>query len=133
MKKTFFLFIFSFLVVSHTRPHALSEFLDAYFGDNAILYIQPLADVFTANVNTGTREWSRIDTNFYLRIRGTAVYSWPSEKSKTFTAVTADHFEPQQYVEVPTIIGKNEALSVAGVNETYYVFAPGYNVDLVPF
>jgi len=132
MKKTLLLFTFSFLVVSHTKTQALGEFLDAYFGDNAIPYIQPLADVFTANVNTGTREWSRIGTNFYFRIRGTAIYSWPSEKSKTFNAVTADHFEPQQTVEVPTIVGKNEAVSVAGVNETYYVFAPGYNVDLVP-
>lgn len=133
MKKTFLLFTFSFLVISHTKTQAIGEFLDAYFGDNATPYIQPLADVFTANANTGTREWSRIDTSFYFRIRVTALYSWPSTESRTFTAVTPDHFEPQQFVDVPTIVGNNEAISVPGVNETYYVFAPGYNVDLFPF
>lgn len=133
MKKALLLFTFGFLLHPNIRAQGISDFLDAYFGDNAIPYIQPLADVLTANVNTGTREWSGIDSTFYLRIRGTAIYSWPSAKSKTFTAVTPEYFEPQQFVEVPTIIGKNEAVSVAGVNETYYVFPPGYHVDLFPF
>lgn len=133
MKKALLLFTLGFLLSSNIKAQVLSDFLDAYFGDNAVPYIQPLADILAANVNTGTREWSRIDSTFYFRIRGTAIYSWPSEKSKTFTAVTSEDFEPQQFVEVPTIIGRNEAVSVAGVNETYYVFAPGYNVDLFPF
>jgi|SRR5687767_12539127 len=133
MKKLLPLFVFNLLYFSYTSAQQVSDFLDAYTGENAIPYIQPLADIFTASVNTGTREWSRIDTSFYLRIRGQVIYSWPSEKSKTFNAVTPENFEPQQLVEVPTIVGKNEAVAVAGVNETYYVFPTGYNVEIVPF
>ncbi|HZV70851.1 MAG TPA: DUF6588 family protein [Saprospiraceae bacterium] len=133
MKKILTLFVINFLYFSSINAQQVSDFLDAYAGDNAIPYIQPLADIFTANVHTGTREWSRIDTSFYIRIRGQAIYSWPSEKSKTFTGVTPENFEPQQFVKVPTIVGKNEAVSVAGVNETFYVFPTGYNVKILPF
>src|SRR5687767_11057415 len=115
MKKLLPLFLLSFLHFSNTSGQQISEFLDAYTGENAIPYIQPLADIFTASVNTGTREWSRIDTTFYIRVRGSVIYSWASEKSKTFLAVTPENFEPQQIVEVPTIVGKNEAVAVAGV------------------
>src|SRR5688500_2781691 len=98
MKKILTLFVFNFLYFSYIQAQQVNDFLDAYYGDNAIPYIQPLADIFTANVHTGTREWSLIDTAFYIRIRGQVIYSWPSEKSKTFTAVTAENFEPQQFV-----------------------------------
>lgn len=133
MKKALLLFTLGILLIPKPKAQGIGDFMDAYFGDNAVPYIQPLADIFTANANTGIYEWSHIDTSFYFRIRATAIYSWPSAESRTFTAVTPDHFEPQQFVDVPTIVGDNEAISAPGLNETYYVFAPGYNVDLFPY
>jgi len=59
-------------------------------------------------------------------------YSFPSEKMKTFQGVTANGFEPEQIIEVPTIVGKNEAIAVEGVNGTVYIFPVGYNVTSVP-
>ena len=131
MKKTFLL-LCSCIFTTPFFAQNISEYLDSYLGDNAVPYVQPLADIFTANLNTGTREWSGIDSTFYIRIKGQVIFSYPGESMKTFDAVTPDGFEPQQIIEAPTIIGKNEVVEAAGINETYYLFPTGYNVNLVP-
>ncbi len=132
MKKVFAIFTVVVSLTNSSKAQKLNDFLDSYLGVNATPYIQPLADIFTANLNTGTREWSDIDTNFYVRIRAQAIYSFPSEKMKTFHGVTINNFEPVQTVEVPTIVGKNEAVSVNGINGTVYIFPVGYNVKRLP-
>lgn len=132
MKKVVTLLIAGIFLSTSSIAQNLNEFLDSYFGENAIPYIQPLADIFTANLNTGTREWSAIDSNFYIRLSVHATYSFPSEKMKTFQGVTGNDFEPPQIVEVPTIVGKNETIAVEGVNGTFYIFPVGYNVKRVP-
>lgn len=132
MKKSFILIAFLLILYNNAKSQNLSDYLDSYLGENSTPYIQPLGDLFTSNINTGTREWSGIDSTFYLRVRGQVLYSFPSQKMRTFQAVTLNGFEPEQTVEVPTIIGNNEAISVDGVNGTVYVFPVGYNVEYLP-
>ena len=31
----------------------IKDYLDAYLGENAVPYVQPLADLFASNINTG--------------------------------------------------------------------------------
>ena len=56
----------------------IKDYLDAYLGENAVPYVQPLADLFASNINTGVWEWSKADTNFYFRLnfknRNNALY-----------------------------------------------------------
>lgn len=132
LKKHFvFLFVVTFFTNS-LMSQKLSEFIGSYFGNNAVPYLQPLPDLLTANMNTATNEWSAIDSSLYIRLSIHAIYSFPSEKMKTFQGETGNSFEPAQIVTVPTIVGKNDAVSVDGLNGTVYIFPVGYNVKRVP-
>lgn len=124
----FLLVMTSSLCVSQT----IDQFLDSYQGENAIPYLQPLADLFTANLNTGIREWSKIDTSIYIRISMVAMASFPAKSQKTFTGKTDSDFEPEQTTAVPTIIGAVQPVTVPGVNTTAYVFPGGYNLKALP-
>jgi len=84
MKKVISVVTVCMLLSSSSKAQDFNDVLDSYLGANATPYVQPLADIFAANLNTGTREWSDIDSNFYIRLSVQGIYSFPSEKMKTF-------------------------------------------------
>jgi hypothetical protein len=124
--------LLSLIAARPIAQQSVNDYLDAYLGDNATPYIQPLADIFTSNLNSGVWEWSGMDSSLYLRLRIHTMFSFTPNSLKTFKATTGNNFEPEQVVEVPTIVGKNEAVAVEGLNGTYYIFPTGYNVDVIP-
>ncbi|MEO6191277.1 MAG: DUF6588 family protein, partial [Saprospiraceae bacterium] len=117
----------------HTNAQSFEDLINSYIDNNASGYLRPIADLATANMCTGIREWSKIDTHFYIRVGVVGSYSFPSQKMKSFSGKTGLGFEPEQEVKVPTIIGANEAIAVEGVNGTYFVFPVGYAVKALPF
>jgi hypothetical protein len=117
---------------SSVKSQSIEDFLDSYEGENSIPYIQPIADLITANLNTGIRDWSRIDTSFYIRFGIVAMSSYPSSSQRTFTGKTDGDFQPQQTATAPTIIGPVEPVIVEGINGTGYVFPGGYNLKSLP-
>ncbi len=74
------------------QDQTIKEYLDAYIGENAVLYLQPLSDLFASNINTGVREWSKADSTFYFRLKAPAIVSYPAENMRTFTGHTSGDF-----------------------------------------
>jgi hypothetical protein len=106
----------------------IKDYLDAYLGENAVPYVQPLANLFASSVNTGVWEWSRADSNFYFRLKAQAIVAYPSESMRTFTGHTSGDFRPAQTVIAPTIIGDRNNIILQGEDTTFYVFPGGYNL-----
>jgi len=111
-----------------SQAQDIKEYLDAYIGENAKPYVQPLADMFTSNINTGMWEWSRPEKSFYFRLKAQAIVSLPAESMRTFTGKTTGDFQPQQTATVPTIIGDRNAVILQGEDTTFYIFPGGYDL-----
>ena len=107
---------------------SIRDYLDAYIGVNAVPYVQPLADLFASNINTGIWEWSLDDSTFYFRLKAQAIVSYPSDPMRTFTGRTTGDFMPAQTATVPTIIGDRNAVVLMGADTTFYVFPGGYEL-----
>ncbi len=130
--KVLFIFYIGIQPFQLRSQDGVEDFLNTYIDDNTGPYVQPLFELMTSNLNTGLREWSAIDSSFYLRIGITVMSSYPSNKQRSFTAKTDEKFEPFQTAEAPTIIGDVEPVEVAGINGTSYIFPGGYNLKALP-
>ncbi len=108
------------------------NFINSYNDENAQVYLRPLSELVTANINTGIREWSSVDSNFRIKLGLVVTASVPTAGMRHFTAQTGLGFEPVQSARVPTIIGPNEAVSVGGDNGTVFIFPVGYNLSFLP-
>ncbi|MCC6814847.1 MAG: hypothetical protein IT267_00365 [Saprospiraceae bacterium] len=127
------IFIFLILLIRNpTSAQPIDELLSSYLDNNSKGYLQPLSDLLSANMNTGIREWSRVDSSFHIRLGFLVMSSFPTSPMRTFTGSTGLGFEPSQSVKVPTIIGRNEAVKVDGINGTAFVFPVGYNLKYLP-
>ncbi|HLG38581.1 MAG TPA: DUF6588 family protein [Chitinophagaceae bacterium] len=129
MKKHIIKIILLLFMFHSTMGQELNALLNAYIGENAKEYIQPVVDLFGANLNTGRSEWAKLDSGFHIRITAIGSSSFPVKKMKVFEAASPANFIPTSINSVPTIIGKNESLTITGINETGYSYAPGYNVN----
>ncbi len=125
-----------FLVTFLSLPLEAQEFEDLvsrYTSDNGKGYLQPLADTFGANLNSGLFHSARIPfigINIELSIEtSTALVK---DEQKTFTATTEGLFEPVQSVEVPTIFGESAPVTVSGIGGTAYAFPGGFDVKRFP-
>jgi len=111
------------------QDQSIKDYLDAYIGENAEPYLQPLADLFTSNINTGVWEWSKADSTFYFRLKAQAIVSYPAESMRTFTGHTSGDFKPAQTVVAPTIIGDRTNIILQGEDTTFYIFPGGYDLN----
>lgn len=110
---------------------SIDDYIDSYAGENAVPYVQPLADIFTSNIHTGVWEWSAIPQDFYLRLKLQGMASFPTESMKTFEGRTTGTFRPEQTVIVPTIIGAENATIIEGNNNEVYIFPGGLDMNRV--
>lgn len=65
-----------------------------------------------------------------LSLHGTATF-FPSS-THTYQATTDSYFTPQQTVEVPTVVGSREGVSVTGDGGAVYRFPGGAGIGMVP-
>jgi hypothetical protein len=122
----------AFLFSGSMSSQNISEFLDSYEGENSIPYLQPIADLFTANLHGLTKDWSFIDSSIHIGISFVVMNTYPAKSQRTFTGKTDDGFEPEQTAIAPTIIGDIQPVTVEGINGTAYVFPGGYNLEALP-
>lgn len=129
MKKLISIVVAGLLLTNLMKAQSIEEYLDSYVGENAVPYVQPLADLFTSNINTGVWEWSTIESDFYLRLKLQGMMSFPSESMRTFTGRTTGDFRPQQTVIASTIIGDEDGILLEGDDDDIYIFPGGYDLQ----
>lgn len=110
---------------------SIDDYIDSYIGENAVPYVQPMADIFTSNIHTGVWEWSAMPQEFYLRLKVQGMASFPTEDMRTFSGRTTGTFQPEQTVIVPTIIGSEDGVIIEGNNNEVYVFPGGFDMNRV--
>ncbi|MFP4048195.1 MAG: DUF6588 family protein [Bacteroidales bacterium] len=121
------------LITINLHSQDFEDFIRKYTDDNGKLYMQPLADAFGANLNSGLYHNARIEINgfqFYLGL--TAMMAYVPESNKTFEGTTQGFFSPEQTTVAPTIFGSSEVVEVAGDDGTVYTFPGGLNIDQLP-
>lgn len=128
VRKGFALFV---LIVCLAPPVSaqINDQLSAYTGANATGYLQPLANAFGADLNTGifrSASIPRMHPTLRLEIEVMSVIF--GDGDKTFRAVTENGFTPAQRVEAPTIVGSEKAVLVDGDGGTTYAFPGGFNL-----
>ncbi|HUR31255.1 MAG TPA: DUF6588 family protein [Saprospiraceae bacterium] len=132
MRKLISIFVFALLLTNLVKAqNSIDDFVNSYAGENAVPYVQPLADIFTSSINTGVWDWSTIDRDFYLRIKLQGMVSFPTQSMRTFSGRTTGDFRPVQTAIVPTIIGDERSVVLHGDNNSIYVFPGGLDLQQV--
>lgn len=126
----------AFLLLFFSIPLIAQDFEDyvaSYTGTNGKGYMQPFADAFSANVNSGfyhSAEIQKRGFNVYFGI--VAMTAFISDDSRTFKASTGEFFLPKGTFEAPTIFGKTKPVTVDGNSETQFTFPGGLNINKLP-
>jgi hypothetical protein len=111
----------------------LEDYVSKYTSENGKAYMQPLADAFGANLNSGFYHSARISTlglHFYIGIE--TMIAPIAEDTKTFTAKTEEPFSPAQTAEAPTIFGSGKGAAVTGTGGTVFNFPGGLDIKKLP-
>ena len=124
-------FVSFFGTQSLSAQEDLSELMSLYTEDNGSAYLQPIADVFTTNLNMGLFRSAKVEEGFHLDIGVIGSLSLIQSEQKTFTAFTESD-QSGQSVIAPTILGSNEAVKVRTNEGTVYSFPGGFEVDMLP-
>lgn len=111
----------------------IEDYISRYTNLNGPGYIQPLADAFGANLNTGLYHGAHIKKmGLQLYLGVVATTSFIPDKRKTFTATTEGNFLPVKTAEVPTLFGSTKPVNVTGNAGTTFVFPGGLNLSMLP-
>jgi hypothetical protein len=111
----------------------IEDFVSQYSKANGSEYLQPLADVFGADFNTGLFHSAQIKKmGFQLYLGVVTSTAFIPDKRTTFTATTEGGFLPVKTAEVPTLLGPAKCVDVSGNNGTVYVFPGGLNATMLP-
>ena len=122
-----------FLLQTLSFSQDIEDFVSKYTSENGKSYLQPLADAFGANMNSGFFHSARIEQNGFQLYVGLVTMVAPiADDQKVFTAQTEGLFYPQTTAEVPTIFGDNETVKVEGTGGTVYVFPGGFDMNAFP-
>ncbi len=127
------LIMFTFLLLQQSYSQDIEDFVSKYTSENGKKYLQPLADAFGANMNSGFFHSAKIEKNGFQIYVGLVTMMAPiADNQKVFTAQTEGLFYPPTTAEVPTIFGENESVPVEGTGGTVYVFPGGFNTSAFP-
>lgn len=90
----------------------IEDAISAYGEENAKGYLQPVADLFGANFNSGYYRTAKIPTaGFHISIDLIGMGSLVGDDRKTFTAKTPEGFNPPTF-QAPTVFGDPDGATV---------------------
>jgi len=121
MKTTNYLLVILGILLIFTSVSAqdLEEGVSSYTSANGKLYIQPLADVFGANLNSGWFHSARIKRwGFHMSFGLIAMAAPISESQRTFIAVPDAVWNPDPGTELPTIFGTTDPQYIPSLDDT---------------
>lgn len=111
----------------------LEDNLSVYSDKNARGYMQPLADIFGTDLNSGLFRSAHIPVSgFRLSFEVPAMITKVRDKDRTFRGTTEEGFFPEQTVDAPTAVGPGDAVIVDGVGGTQFAFPGGLDLNSVP-
>lgn len=122
-----------FAALSPLHAQDLEDYVSKYTSENGKGYLQPLADAFGANINSGLYHGARISTiglHIYLGVE--TMTALIADNQKVFTAKTEAPFSPESTAETPTIFGSTTGTSVTGTGGTVFNFPGGLDLSKVP-
>jgi hypothetical protein len=123
-------FVMAGVLVS-AQAQKLNDFVGKYGNANGAGFMQPLADAFSANLNSGLFESAYVPLEgFHINFSVVALGAPVSDSRKTFLAKTDDPFSPPGSTQAPTIFGSTDGASVPGTGGTTYNFPGGLNLGL---
>ncbi len=132
MKTARLICVLLLVICAHRADAQLDNLLAKYGGTNSEGFIQPLADAFSANLNSGLFQDGNVPLDgFHIRVGAVLMGAPVSDSRKTFTAKTDGFFSPEQTVQAPTVFGSSQSVAVNGAGGTTYVFPGGFNVKML--
>ena len=124
--------LFVLLWAAGVSPAAgqIEDQLSAYTGRNAEGYLQPLADAFGANLNSGLFHSAHIPrTGLTLTLELPMMAVFFGDDDRTFSATTEGNFTPEQTTSAPTVVGSGQVKLVTGSGGTQFAFPGGFNLN----
>ncbi len=123
--------VLTFCAFVTAQAQTLNDFVAKYGNANGTGFMQPLADAFGANINSGLYQTAKVPLkglhlNFSVMLMGAPI----TDSRKTFSAKTEGFFSPQTTTDVPTIFGSIDGKTVPGNGGTAYVFPGGLNMSV---
>lgn len=117
------------------KAQKLEDLLSKYTSENGKKYMQPFADAFAADFNSGLFHNAKIKKmgfQIYLGLESQVAFI-PS-KQKYFTATTESWWQPTETVDdAPTVFGPTDGKKIPGDNNGMeYVFPGGFDIDYLP-
>jgi hypothetical protein len=124
---------FSIAWLNAAQAQELEDYVSKYTSENGAGYMQPLADAFGANLNSGFYRGARFSTlGFHIYIGVETMVALIADDQKTFTAQTEDPFSPAKTAEAPTIFGSGQGAAVTGTGGTVFNFPGGLDIKKLP-
>ena len=112
---------------------SLEDFVEQYSSENSQDYVQPLANVFGANLNSGIYRSAHIPiSGIHIRLGFIGSLAYIPEDQKEFYATTEGAFQPVSQSTAPTIFGASIGPKIEGIDGTVYAFPGGFEIDRMP-
>jgi len=110
--------------------NAVQNQISVYTGDNAIGYLQPLANAFGAALNSSFGYSARIPRNsFHISLEAPVMGVIFEDKDRTFQATPENDFTPNTPHTVPTVVGSGDAVTVTGNGGAQFSYPGGLNLN----
>lgn len=104
--------------------------ISIYTGDNAVGYLQPLANAFGAALNSSFGYSAHIPkAKFQLSLEAPVMGVFFEDHDRTFNATTESGFSPSATVTVPTVVGSGTAVTVGGSGGSLFSFPGGLDLN----
>lgn len=135
--KRLFLLAFAVFCMGLAVGQDIDDYLSKYTRENGKEYLQPFADAFSADLNSGLFRQAVVKKRgFQLYIGVVGQVAVIPEDQKYFQAYTESSlYPPEGPYKVPTVFGPKEAVIVpveASGGLIDYVFPAGFDVDYMP-
>jgi Family of unknown function (DUF6588) len=110
---------------------AVQNQISVYTGDNAVGYLQPLANAFGAALNSSFGYTAYIPkSSFHISLEAPVMGVFFEDADRTFEATTESGFQPTtKYQKAPTVVGPGEAEIITGTGGATFAFPGGLDLN----
>jgi hypothetical protein len=109
---------------------AVQNQVSVYSGDNAVGYLQPLANAFGAALNSSFGYSASIPkASFHISLEAPVAGVIFEDEDRTFNATPENGFTPNTAHSVPTVVGSGESVTVSGDGGAQFSFPGGLDLN----